>query len=213
MIRWLSDKVSMYHRSVVRSIKNLNVNPIIKVLILSDFLIWSARNLIIPIFAVFIIMKIPGAGVVEVGIATAIYLIVRSVFETPIGLYIDQSKSEKDDFITMVLGSILMGVAFFIFPHIETILGLYIIQALIGLAAAISYPGWMSIFTNHIDKGRVAFEWSLYDVITGLGMAGAAAVGGFLVEYFGFDLLFYVVGSLIIVGALLLIYIRKKIRK
>jgi MFS family permease len=80
-----------------------------------------------------------------------------------------------------------------------------------GLAAAIAFPGWYSIFTKHVDKGKEGFEWSLYDVVLGLGMAGMAALGGFLADAYGFNVLFVLISGFTLMGALLLLVIKNRI--
>ena len=203
----------MYSRSILRSIRHYKVNLIIKVLIMSDFLIWSSYQLFAPFFAIFVTDKINGGSIEVVGISAAIYLVVKSVFEVPVGMYIDRSKSEIDDLLVSILGTSLTAVAYFSYMFIDSVAQLYILQCVLGLAAAIAYPGWYSIFTHHIDKRKEAFEWSLYDVILGIGMAASAAAGGFLAEQYGFDLLFLIIGLFTVLGAVLLFRIKGKIRR
>lgn len=203
----------MYSRSILRSMKNYQVNLVIKVLIVSDFLIWSSYQLLAPFFAIFITDKIDQGTIEVVGIASAIYLISKSIFEIPVGMYIDKSKSEVDDLFVSILGTALTATVYFSYIFIDSVSQLYILQGFLGLGAAIAFPGWYSIFTHHIDKGKEAFEWSLYDVLLGIGMAAAAAVGGFLADNYGFDLLFLIVGLFTVAGAILLFTVRHKIRK
>lgn len=203
----------MYSRSILRSIKHYKVNLIIKILIVSDFLIWSSYQLLAPFFAIFITEKIPNGTIEVVGIASAIYLVTKSIFEIPVGMYIDRSKSEIDDLFVSILGTALTAATYFSYIFIDSVSQLYILQALLGLGAAIAFPGWYSIFTHHIDKGKEAFEWSLYDVLLGIGMAASAVVGGFLADAYGFEVLFLIVGLFTVVGAILLFAVRKKIRR
>ena len=203
----------MYHKSIVRGIKQLRVNSVVKVLILSDFLIWSASNLITPIFAIFVVQRISGAGALEVGIATTVFMLVKSTLQIPISLYIDRSKSENDDYYTMVVGSVAAGFVFFFYPTISTSGQLYSIQALAAVAAALAYPGWMSIFTRHVDKDKTAYEWSLEELLTGLGMASTAALGGYAAEIYGFDIIFHLIGIFTIIGGLVLLFVKNKIVK
>lgn len=201
----------MYSRSVLRAIGNYQVNFVIKILILSDFLIWSSYQFVAAFFAIFVTDKIPGGNIEAVGIAVAIYMLTKSIFEVPVGMYIDRTKSERDDLMSAITGTILTAVAYFSYTVIDSVAELYFLQALQGLGAAIAFPGWYSIFTRHVDKGKEAFEWSLYDVLLGLGMAAAAAAGGFIAEEFGFNILFFLVGILTLAGAFLLFTIKKDV--
>ncbi|GAH48577.1 unnamed protein product, partial [marine sediment metagenome] len=66
------------------------MNPVIKVLTISDFLIISGFGLITPIFAVFVTDTIEGGTLAVVGIAAAIYLLARSIGQIPVGAIIDK---------------------------------------------------------------------------------------------------------------------------
>ncbi|HLD28075.1 MAG TPA: MFS transporter [Patescibacteria group bacterium] len=201
----------MYSKSIVRSFRDYQINLVIKILIISDFIIWSSFQLFLPIFAIFITNKIVGGTIEVVGIATALYLLSKSIFEIPVGVFIDQKKGERDDLYTSIVGTILTALVYFAYIYVDQVWQLYSLQIILGIAAAVAFPGWYSIFTRHLDKNKKAFEWSMYDVITGLGMAGAAALGGFMADQFGFNILFTVVGILTLIGAILLLVIKKRI--
>ena len=202
----------MYSQTLTRFIKQYKVNWIIKILIVSDFLIWSANQLFAPIFAIYITDNIANGTIEAVGFATAIYLIAKSIFQIPVGMYIDRTKSEKDDLYLAVFGTLLTGFVFLSYAFIGELWHLYILQAVLGISAAIGFPGWYSIFTKHIDKKRVAFEWSLYDVVLGLGMAGAAGSGGVLVATFGFSVVFVIAAISAVIGAFLLLLLQNRIK-
>ncbi len=158
-------------------------------------------------------MNVLGGSVEVVGIAMALYLVVKSLFEIPVGIYIDRSKSEKDDLYTAIIGTVLTAASIFAYNFVTEVWHLYLVQVAYGISAAISHPGWYSIFPKHIDKHKEAFEWSMYDVLLGLGMAAAAAIGGFLADQLGFNALFNVAAVFTLSGAVLLLMIRKKIYK
>jgi len=151
-------------------------------------------------------------GLEAVGISTMIYLVVNSLLEIPIAIYIDRTKSEKDDYYLMILGTVLGALPFMVFPVISHVWQLYLLEAVAGAASALAYPGWSSLFTRHIDKAKAAYEWSIYDVLIGIGMALTAAIGGYVAEKLGFGVLFASVGVLTIVGSIVLFAIHDRIR-
>ncbi len=203
----------MHYKAVRRCLNSYKMNWVIKVLIASDFLIWSSNQLFSPIFAVFITLEVLGGSVEVVGIAMALYLVVKSIFEIPVGIFIDRSTSEKDDLYTAIIGTVLTAVALFSYNFVTEVWHLYLVQTFYGIAAAISHPGRYSIFTKHIDSSKEAFEWSMYDVFLGLGMAAAAALGGFMADIYGFNSLFNIAAVFTLSGAFLLLTIKNKIRK
>src|SRR3989339_1278547 len=201
----------MHTRYIVRSIAHYRMNVVVKILIISDFIGFLAIELCTPIFALFVVDAIPNTDITVVGISASLFLLSKSIFEVPIGMFIDKTRSEKDDLFFACLGVLLIGIGYLCYIFIHSISQLYILQIFLGFASAISYPGWCTIFTHHLDKGKEGFEWSMYDVLTGLGMAAAAALGGLIASVFGFSFLFIIIFILSVLSALLLLTISKQI--
>jgi len=201
----------MNYRFALNFLKRFRVNFVVKILIMSDFMVIASSNFLAPIFAIFIMEQIPGANLETIGFAASIYFITKAIFEIPAGLFIDRTRSECDDLTMTVIGTVLTAVIYFSYVWIRTIPMLFLAQGLLGLSAAICYPGWYSMFTRHVDKSREAYEWSLYDVIMGFGIAVSATIGAFVVNKYGFDVLFVLLGLLTLVGSALLFTIRHKI--
>ena len=87
---------------------------------------------------------------------------------------------------------------------------LYVIQAAYGFVMAWAVPAWYAIFTRHVDKWRISFEWSLESVFSvGLAAAGAAALGGYVVDRFGFEVLLVAASVLSLAASLILLSLRK----
>lgn len=203
----------MYAKHVAHFVKSYNISWVIKVLIVSDFVIWSANQLFAPVFAIFVENNLTGGTIAAIGIASGIYLITKSVFVVPVGRYIDKKRGETDDLYSAVIGTAITGVVLLLYTQIDSIVDLYLLQILLGIGGAIAYPGWFSIFTRHVDKDKQGFEWSLYDVALSGGMAAAAAIGGYLADSLGFNTLFVVASAATLMGSLLLLTLRSEMRK
>lgn len=190
-------------------IKNLflPINKIVKVLILSDFIIISAFGFVAPIFALFLTGKIQGGTIETVGYAAAIYWIAAVLTRLPIARRIDKTKSEKDDFYFMIFGSIIISVVPFLYLLSVKIWHIYLIQALYGLGYSLRMPGWFGMFTRHIDKGHEGYKWSADSVVAGVGAAITAALGGVLATRLGFEALFILIGAVSIIGSAVLIFL------
>jgi len=201
----------MYYRSIVRSIVDYKINFVIKILILSDFLIFVASNLLSPIFAIFILQKISGATIETVGICATIFYASKAIFEIPVGKFIDRTVSEKDDLYSALLGTILAAGVYLSYCFLTSVWQIYAAQFVLGLGAALAYPGWYAMFTRHIDGDKKAVEWSVYDVSMALGIAMAASLGAFIADKYGFYALFIVISAVTVVGALSLLMVKNKI--
>ena len=80
---------------------------------------------------------------------------------------------------------------------------IYLIQFIFGIGHGLSYPGWMTIFSKFIEKGKEGFEWSVRSTFIGIGAAGAGALGGIIATRFGFTTLFIGVGVFVLISAFL----------
>lgn len=188
------------------------MNPVVKFLTISDILMLGGFALIGPIFAVFITDQVVGGSIEVIGIAEGIYLTVRSVMQMPFGRLIDRIKGEKDDFLFMLIGSILLALIPVFYIFCDTPAKLYAVQFLYGLVSAATLPTWLAIFTRHIDRDREGAEWGLYQTAAGLSSAACASLGGFLAAAYGFTALFLTVSALCFVGALFLSSIYRYMR-
>lgn len=189
------------------------MNKIIKILTFSDWLIISGFGLIAPIFAIFITRHIEDGTLIVVGIASAIYLMSKSLLQLVVAKYLDRIKGEKDDFYWLVVGSFLFSIGPFLYLLCYLSWHIYLVQLIYGIGSALAYPGWCAIFTRHIDKQKQAFEWSLYDTLIGLGTAVAAWLGAVIADRLGFAALFYIVGVMSLIGSVSLIGMYKNLKK
>jgi MFS family permease len=183
------------------------MNKIIKVLILSDFIIISGFGFIAPIFALFLTDKIQGGTIETVGFASAIYWLAAVVTRLPIAKYVDKTKTEKDDFYFMILGSVLISAVPFLFIISTKIWHIYAIQIIYGLGYSLRLPGWFGMFTRHIDKNHEGYEWSFNSLISGLGSGITAALGGVMATRLGFNALFVLIGVISVIGTAVLIFL------
>lgn len=191
----------------------MKINKIIKILIISDFSIISSFNLVSPIFAIFIAEQIIGGGVMVVGFASTVYLLVFSLARLPISRIVDQELRERGRVFLLIGGSILMSSCYFFYIFAEFPWQIYLLEALIGLGYAGNAAVWFDLFTRYIDKDRESFEWGIHGSIACLGSAATAAIGGILAERFGFAPIFILVGIFGLVGSLVPIAIYKNFAK
>ena len=181
-----------------------DINPVIRLLIISDTIFIGAAGLLGPIFALFIEDFIQGADASVAGLAAGIYLFTKSVLQIPIAHFVDRVRGEKDDFWLMFIFTILVALMPLLYLVITTPLQLYIVQFILGLFTAFTFPTYMAIFTRHIDKEKEGTEWGVYFTLTDLTSAALAAVGGYVATIQGFPVLIIAVVVVSFIGALLL---------
>lgn len=190
-----------------QNIFSLNeVNPVVRLLIISDFFLMGGFGLVTPIFALFITDFIQGATLESVGIATTIYLVTRSVAQMPFGIMIDKIRGQRDDALLLVIGSFgFIGVSLS-YLVIDTVFQLYLVQFIFGIISAASFPTWYAIFTRAVDKGKEGLEWSAYQTIVDISGAMTAAIGSFVAAQYGFNTVFILMAILNAIGAVTLLW-------
>jgi len=106
----------------------------------------------------------------------------------------------------MAIGSFLISATPFLFIFADTNIQIILLQILHGLGSAMASPGWLAIFTRHVDRSREAEEWGFYSSFVGLGGALTGALGGFMADAFGFRMLFLIVGLICTFGTSFLFF-------
>lgn len=189
----------------------IKTNKIVKNLIVTDIAFWTGWGLITPIFAIFVVDRIEGGNALIVGIATAVYWLIRSLLVFPFGVMLDKYKGERDDYLFLVAGNLIVALSLFGYVFATLPWHVYLFQAFCGLGVAMSLGGWRSIFTKHIDKGREATEWCLDDTMLSLGTAAAGVLAGFMVVEWGYTATFISAGVLGLLSVLILLSLRHEI--
>lgn len=196
----------------LRMFDGVKINPVIRVLVVSDILILSAFGLVAPIFAVFLLENIQGGSAEVAGFAAMVGLFSRAVFQIPVAIFIDRRTGERDDFWINFGGSVGMSLIplAYLFASLPT--HIYFIQAVFGFFHALTFPSWKAIFTRHIDRHEVGLDWAVYNTTTDLGVALAAAIGGVVAVTLGFKALFISVSLFSLLGTLLVLKIHPLMR-
>lgn len=183
---------------------------VIILLIISDILILSAFGLVTPIFAIFLKEGISGGSILAAGIASTIFLLVKSVCQLPFSLYIDTKRSKLR---FLLFGTLLISAVPFVYAFSPNVSWIFFAQGIYGLGAALAYPTWFSLFTMHLDRKHRGFEWSLWSTGVGLGAALTAFLGAIIARSLGFQVLFFIVGFCSLAGMFVLFFLSKRYLK
>lgn len=185
---------------------SLSINRVIQALLIFLFVLNTSNALFQPLFAVFVAGSIVGATLKTVGLAIAIFAIVKSIAQVLLAREIDRRLEERDDFILMLIGGIFATLYPFLIIFAQDVWRLYALQVVLGIGDACILAAYYALFYRHTDRGQEAFEWSLFSVggitiSTGLG----AFLGGFIADAFGFPMLFASSGMLALFATVILL--------
>lgn len=188
-----------------------SINKIIKILIFYDLVFMLGWGLITPILAIFINNNIKGGNVQVVGIAAGIYWILKSIFQLPVGRFLDKNYREKDDYYFLVAGTLLTSLIPIGFIFATLPWHIYFLQIMHAFAMALVLPAWGAIFTRHLDKGKEAQSWALDSSFLGVATGVSGILGGIIAKFFGFNFLFIGVSIFSLISAFLCFLIRDDI--
>lgn len=188
------------------------LNNIIKFLTISDFAILTGFSFVAPIFAVFVLQNIEGGNLETVGFAISIQVFAKALLEYPIARQLDKKRGDLDEFYCMAIGSLMISIVPLLYLVIKTPGQLYLAQFIYGIATAMAYPAWMSLFTRHAEKEREGSQWALYATAIGVGTAISAALGGIIGEKYGFEIVFWLVFAMSIIGTFSLVGIYQPLK-
>ena len=193
-------------------IKFLKLNNVITLFILALFILTVAANISVPFFALYITQDI-GAAAAVVGFASAMYWALKSALQLPIARWLDRNHGEIDDYYSLLTGIGITMIGIFLFYFAREIWHIFAIQAIVAVGDAFAVPPFYAIFTRHLDKNSEGFEWSLYSSFSlGAGSALGGILAGVLIGALGIRRLFLVNGTLMLIGWVVLLFLRPYIR-
>jgi MFS family permease len=181
------------------------INRVIRYLIAYDFVLNFAFGLLAPIFAVFILNNVEGSSLRVIGTATSIYWLARILSSTPLSRFMDKTDGERDEFYFTIVGTIMTSTIPILLIFADVPWHLYLIQFIHGLSNSMAVPGWRILFTDHIDKDKVGYEWSVEDIAIGIAVGSSGYLGSLLADKFGFHTVLVLLAGLGYMSAMLLI--------
>lgn len=113
------------------------------------------------------------------------------------------------------MGYLISVFGFVGYLMIRKPIDLFIVQIIFGVCEAISAPAFDGLYSRHLDKGKFASEWGLWESMNWIVAAIAAALGGLFASVFGFRFLFVVMLLLSLAGLIIsgLLLSRKRLVK
>lgn len=163
-------------------------------LLLGANLWYFGEGMLGPLFAVFA-QKV-GGNVLDITWAWAVFLVVTGVSIIFVGRWSDSAASRRKHAREKILiaGYALNTICTFGYLLVEGPVGLFIVQAGLGLGLALASPTWLALYGDAESKLKSGFKWSLTSGSEKFITAGAILIGGYIVTAFSFELLFILMG-------------------
>lgn len=166
-------------------------------------LLWGANiwyfgeGMLGPLYAIF--SERVGGDILDLTWAWSAYLVCTGFCYIVVGKLFNKRGFKVQ---MMVAGYTLNALLTFGYLFVSNPLQLFFIQVGLGIAEAIGTPLWDSLYAASLQREHETYAWGLSSgqsqIVSGL----AFALGGVLVYYFSFELLFIIMGSVQLVAAL-----------
>lgn len=162
-----------------------------KILLYASNLWYLGEGMLGPLFAVF--AERLGGSILDITWAWATYLIMMGALMIIVGRFSDGYTSKAR---LMVVGYAINALFTFGYLIVDTPMQLFLVQAGLGLAAALAQPTWLALYSKYEDHKHEGLTWGLAQgegqLITGI----AIIMGGLIVNYFSFTALFIIMGCI-----------------
>jgi len=162
-------------------------NRAIKILLATNALILLAPAMFAPIYALYV--EDIGGNLLDAALTGAIFALAAGVTTLLAGHYADKKQNHK---IMIIAGSGIMSGGFLLYTIVDSIVFLFLVQAIQGFGEAIYYPAYDALYSKHINKKKAATQWGAWESMAYFTAAIGATIGGLIVAYFGFSTLFVI---------------------
>jgi len=179
------------------------MKKIVFLLMFVDFIFTFGSGLYGPIYAIFVNQV--GGDILEAGIAWSIFMVVMGTLEIPFGKMAD--KYSKKLFLS--LSYALASLAIFGYIFVSSVVQLFLLQILVGVAFAMGDPAWDSWFSEVIPRKERGFSFAAFHALSSYSQAIAAVVGGLMAQFIGFHFLFFVGGVIGIISVVMTLTLKE----
>lgn len=168
-----------------------------KILLWGSNIWYLGEGMLGPLFAVF--TQRIGGNILDITWAWAIYLAVTG----SLMIYIGRIAGKKVALEKLLLAGYFLNALFtFSYLLVQNPFQLLLVQVGLGVAAALAVPPWSALYATSENNDHAAYVWGLVNGAYYLVTAGAVVLGGLIVNYFSFTVLFVTMGLIQIAATL-----------
>ncbi len=181
-------------------------NKALRVLLLTNAMVLVSGAMLIPIYALFV--EDIGGSLMDASLTGGIFALVAGITTLFAGRFADRIKRDK---LIVVYGYALSGLGFLLYNFVESILFLFAIQVLVGFSEAFYSPAFDKLYTKHVTIKKAGREWGAWESMNYFSIAIGAFLGGLIVTFFGFNVLFTIMAFLCCLSAIYIWQLPKRV--
>ncbi len=169
---------------------DMHLNKSLRILITLN----TGMTFIIGVFAPFYAVYVQevGGDIAFAGFAWAVMQIVSGVLTI---FFTRWSLRVHEQELLLALGYLLRAGVFLSYAFMDSMGQLILTQVVWGIAAAIGVPAFDAIYSGHTTKDESIGQWGGWEGIAGIAAGVAALLGGFIIQAFGFQPMFFAMAA------------------
>jgi len=181
-------------------------NKALKVLLISNALIYVAGAMMGPIYALFV--EEVGGNLLDASITGGVYALAAGIVVLLSGSVSDKIKESE---LIVVAGYAIMALGFMMYIFVSSIAFLLIVQVVIGIGEAIMWPAFDALYSKHLDLKKRGRQWAVWEAMSYWVTAAGAIIGGVIVTFVSFDALFVIMAALCFIAAVYVLLTPRKV--
>lgn len=182
------------------------MNKALRSLIFISALFMFAFAMFSPIYAIFV-EKI-GGGIEVAANSWALFGLVAGVLTFLFGKFENKMKETE---LAIAWSQFVAGLAYVFLCFVDNSTMLYLAMIILGIAEALYWPAFHSVYAKHTDGKKSTVQWGVYDGLAYFIPALGSALGGYLVALYGFNFIFILMAGLSFLCGIFIIILPRKI--
>jgi MFS family permease len=178
----------------------------LKILFISNGIFVFASTLLGPLYA--ILAEQFDADILSISFAWFLYMLSTTLFSFVVSKLGDKVKEQE---YLLVIGYAIRIISWILYIFTNNLYMFFAIQMLLGIGQAIGSPAFDAIFAIKLDKGFEINRYAKWQIIQNLSIAIASLIGGLIVNYLGFNILFMAMASLGIISIIIILIQPRKL--
>lgn len=176
-------------------LNNMQINKSLKTLFTLNSIFVFGGSLFGPLYAIYV--QGLDNKIITVSFSWAVYMISSTLFMYFVSKYGDKVKEKE---YLLAGGFLVRGIAWLGYLFVTNMTGLVVILIILGLGEALGTPSYDAIFAKHLDGNKAIMDYSDWHILSNLIVALSTIIGGMLVTYFGFSVLFVAMSMMALVS-------------
>jgi len=172
------------------------MNSKARILLYANYLNFFGIAFFTPLFALFVADI--NAGPEMVGIAWAVNMYAAALMIIVFGKYEDHIKNKEK---LVVVGYFLMAAGAASYLLVSSLGELFAVQLFNAIGVGILTPAWRTVYAKSEDRGKETEEWAFMEGGNRFFIATGAIIGGFILKYYSFKVIFVVMAVLQLIAA------------